>query len=80
MINKPSLGEPVVDENGKAARSWWAWFDEITFLVGLSQQHGTTANRPTARLFIGRQYFDDTLGYPIWWDGTAWVKYDGTAA
>lgn len=41
---------------------------------------GTTANRPTARLYVGRFYFDETLGLPIYYDGAAWVKADGTAA
>lgn len=34
---------------------------------------GTTAQRPTTNLVIGMQYFDTTLGQPIWWNGTAWV-------
>lgn len=38
---------------------------------------GTTGNRPTIRC-VGMQYFDTTLGYPIWWDGTQWVDAAGT--
>lgn len=34
---------------------------------------GTTAQRPTTNLVVGMQYFDTTLGQPIWWNGTAWV-------
>lgn len=34
---------------------------------------GTTTQRPTTNLVIGMQYFDTTLGQPIWWNGTAWV-------
>jgi hypothetical protein len=40
--------------------------------------NGTTANRPTQNLQIGQFYFDTTLGYPIWYDGTDWVDATGT--
>jgi len=40
--------------------------------------YGTTVNRPTANQQIGQFYFDTTLGYPIWWNGTKWVNYNGT--
>jgi hypothetical protein len=39
---------------------------------------GTTANRPATNLQVGQQYFDTTLGIPIWWDGTNWVDATGT--
>lgn len=39
---------------------------------------GTTANRPTG-VAAGYQYFDTTLGYPIFWDGAAWVDAEGNA-
>ena len=41
--------------------------------------NGTTANRPTIKLQTGQIYFDTTLGYPIWWNGTKWVNASGTA-
>lgn len=43
----------------------------------------TTANRPTAMLQIGDMVLDTTLdadGYPIWWQGTKFIKSDGTNA
>ena len=40
--------------------------------------YGTTVNRPTANQQIGQFYFDTTLGYPIWWNGTKWVNASGT--
>ena len=40
--------------------------------------YGTTAQRPTANQQIGQQFFDTTLGYPIWWNGTKWVNASGT--
>lgn len=43
---------------------------------------GTTANRPTTlgALDQGFVYYDETLGLPIFWTGSAWKKADGTAA
>jgi hypothetical protein len=49
------------------------------FLTVISTpQNGTTANRPTQNLQVGQFYFDTTLGYPIWYDGTDWVDSSGT--
>lgn len=33
---------------------------------------GTTEQRPTENLVVGQQYFDTTLGVPIYWNGTEW--------
>lgn len=39
---------------------------------------GPTANRPTNPATF-EQYFDSTLGYPIWFNGTDWVDATGAA-
>ena len=41
-------------------------------------EYGLTADRPTLGLQIGQFYFDTTLGYPIWWNGTVWKNASGT--
>ena len=33
---------------------------------------GTTEQRPTENLVVGQQYFDTTLGTPVYWNGTEW--------
>jgi hypothetical protein len=49
------------------------------FLAAISTpQNGVTADRPTQNLQVGQFYFDTTLGYPIWYDGTDWVDATGT--
>jgi hypothetical protein len=51
------------------------------FLVAISTpQNGVTADRPTQNLQVGQFYFDTTLGYPVWYDGTDWVDATGTVA
>ena len=39
---------------------------------------GTTAQRPTIGLIPGLQYYDTTLGIPIWYNGTVWKNASGT--
>lgn len=43
---------------------------------------GNTANRPGALTagHSGFEYFDTSLGHPIWWTGTAWVDATGDGA
>jgi len=38
---------------------------------------GTTAQRPI-NITIGYEYFDTTIGKPIWWKGAVWVDAMGT--
>ena len=49
-------------------------FSRITATV----RYGTTAQRPAVGQLIGQQYFDTTLGIPIWYNGTKWVNASGT--
>lgn len=42
----------------------------------LDNASGTTAGRPTVTS-IGFQYFDTTLGIPIFWNGTVWKNASG---
>jgi len=43
---------------------------------------GTTADRPVnigaVRVPVGFMYFDTTLNYPVWWNGTVWKNASGT--
>lgn len=42
---------------------------------------GATSARPTPlSTEYGAQYFDTTLGLPVWWNGTTWVAAPGGAA
>lgn len=43
--------------------------------------NGTTSQRPSSSVAsLGQQFFDTSLGYPVYWNGSSWVKYDGTSA
>lgn len=82
-----SFGLPegkLVEQDGSANTSFKQWLSNVHRVIVSLQQSGTTANRPASILWIGRRYFDTTLGLPVWWNGSAWVNsgatmYHGTA-
>lgn len=69
--------------NYAGARGSAAWIKEsgtdTTGWVPIGHSTGPTTARPAAPV-SGTQYFDITLGKPIWWRGTAWVDATGAVA
>jgi hypothetical protein len=55
----------LVDADGNVMPVWDQWFNRIQQIASTGQQSGTTADRPTSVLWIGRQFYDTTLGYPV---------------
>lgn len=45
--------------------------------VWVQTYHGTTGTRPNG--VVGLCFFDESLGKPIWYDGSKWVDATGTA-
>lgn len=64
----------------RVSRPWSVFFSRVFEICFAVAQSGTTTQRPTVGLFIGRPYFDTTLGQPIWWEGTEWVDATGASA
>ena len=56
---------------------WQQFFGTVSMLLGALTQSGTTTQRPIALLWVGRTYFDTSLGLPIWYNGTDWVNASG---
>lgn len=55
------------------------WLEQDGATAGVLR-HGATADRPAATdIYVGFEYFDETLGKPIYWNGTAWADATGTA-
>lgn len=50
--------------------SWTPW-REIGAVLS-----GSSTNRPATNV-VGLQFFDTSLGHPIWWNGTAWADANG---
>lgn len=74
---------PLVGEDKRADIAWLQTFARWHRVILAAQQSGTTANRPTSLLWVGRRYFDTTLGKPIWLKTASpvvWVTADGVVA
>lgn len=75
----------MVDENGRITVSWGQWVQRTHVAASSVQNSGPTSERPIKTLWIGRQYFDTTLGHPVWIQSVppapasaVWVDATGT--
>ena len=66
-----------LDEVTKQLRLYFNQIDNFTQAIN-TPANGTTAARPVVNLQIGQFYFDTTLGFPVWYNGTDWVDATGT--
>jgi len=80
MISPAPNKQPMLNPKGFPESPWMAFFSETFSALAALQSSGTTAQRPTEYLFVGRNYFDKTLNKPIWIgnDGSTWVDATGT--
>lgn len=81
-----SPGTTAVDVQGKDGKlvgvssGWRNFFNSVFNVCNALTMSGTTARRPTAGLWVGRTYFDTTLGIPIWLQSigpVVWVNSAG---
>jgi hypothetical protein len=56
----------LLDASGQLSPAWAVWFTRTHVGARSIQEAGTTAERPTTQLWIGRRYFDTSLGKPVW--------------
>lgn len=80
-ITPPPTKDPVLDGD-MISQSWADWLTAIGLMVSSLDSSGVTADRPTKGLFVGRFYFDTTLGKPIWLKSvrpTTWVDATGAS-
>lgn len=72
------------DIGGIVCRGCLTTFIEYLHSLARFTGKGTTVNRPTLTVLdVGCTYMDTTLdadGLPIWWNGTKWIKADGSDA
>lgn len=64
-----SFGLPqgkLTTSEGFADRPWLQWLNLVHQTITAARQSGVTADRPTDFLYVGRRYYDTTLGKPIW--------------
>jgi hypothetical protein len=67
MVGKDSAPLPV----------WYRFFSNASKLLVALTQSGTTAQRPTSYLWVGRPYFNTDLVMVEFWDGSTWVTPSG---
>jgi len=56
----------LTQQGGTTTMPWMQWFQRIQNVAQAVYGSGTTANRPTVGLWIGRSFFDTTLNKPVW--------------
>lgn len=77
-MDKPPIPANISLVSGQLNAPWVSWFEQ---LHAKFNRNGTTANRPSSGVEIGDQYFDKTLGYPVWAKSTnpiVWINAGGT--
>jgi hypothetical protein len=80
LISPPSEYEPRYHEQlNNALRLYFSQIDNFSQGVNIPSS-GITGDRPNDPLLlrIGQQYYDTTLGIPIYWNGTVWKNASGT--
>jgi hypothetical protein len=84
LINPTPEGSvDTQDVSGRLAGTsggWRNFFVAVFNICNALTSSGTTAQRPTTFLFVGRTYFDTDLGYQIWVQSTnptVWVTANG---
>lgn len=77
-MNLALPSDALIESGGRALAQFRVWLSDVTRIVNGLTSSGVTGDRPTTRLFVGRTYFDTTLGIPIWYDGTNWINSAGT--
>jgi len=63
-FEQPNATNYIIDN--VPSSSFIQWIGRIHLICISLRQSGITANRPTSTLWIGRRYYDTTLGYPVW--------------
>lgn len=77
LINQ--IPNTAVDElGGRVNQGWAQFFSTVSTLLMALTMSGTTPQRPTRLLWVGRPYFDTQIGIPIWYNGTIWIDAAGS--
>ena len=77
LIAPTDYSQQYQDQMNNALRLYFSQIDNFTQALG-GTLAGTTAQRPAVDVYIGQQFFDQTLNIPIWWTGIHWVNASGT--
>lgn len=77
------LPRPPLFSGSNFTAAWAGWFSNAQTILADASNSGPTGQRPTAQMYVGKPYFDTTLGIPIWLKTPSptpvWVNAAGTA-
>ena len=71
---------PLVLPTTKRTAEDQQYQQQVQQVVRAIAQFGTTTERPTTNLFVGRPFFDTSLNTQVIWNGSTWVGASGTVA
>jgi hypothetical protein len=57
---------PISNDDGTPTNPWNQWFQRVQNVVTAAYSSGPTTSRPTKLLWVGRSFYDLTLGRPVW--------------
>ena len=75
MINTPPISGPFVNVDGRVTLPVATWLNVLWLVANSVSESGTTSQRPTKNLWVGRPFFDTTLVKPVFWDGSSWAYW-----
>ena len=78
LIAPVDYSQQYQDQLNNALRLYFTLLNNFSQALA-TPDFGATTQRPTVKLLTGQRFFDTTLGYPIWWNGSKWVNASGTA-
>jgi hypothetical protein len=78
LVAPVDYSQQYQDQLNNALRLYFTLLNNFSQALA-TPDYGATTQRPIAKQLVGQQFFDTTLGYPIWWSGSKWVNYNGTA-
>lgn len=69
----------ILEFDGGSVTNGTVTINEDTIVVDVLHSAGGSDNRPTIA-HAGFMYFDTDLCIPVWFNGSEWIKADGTVA
>lgn len=79
LLAGTSEGAPVSPAGVIDGAATTEFCDRVAAAVAGYHPAGASAQRPSAPE-VGQVFFDTSLGYPIWYNGSIWVTSGGAAA
>lgn len=81
-LTPPPLQSPITQKGEGTMPAWVAWLQALYFFAKALGGFGATGSRPSVQVYVGMEFFDTSLGKPIWLKvvgpPTVWVDATGS--